>query len=183
MSIHFNEYNSVIKTHLELSKIESKITTFIIPRHLNRIYDLEKTINNYKIKFQKISQNNEVSNFSGIVIVDQFGLADDIFEKVKTVLMGGSLFNHGGQNPIEPLRYECKIITGKYIDNFAEIYEDLVTKDLVEIVNNQNELKDKLVEIFTKNKTSKNTMSKIDFINLSDKVYSNTIKFLNNYIN
>ena len=97
--------------------------------------------------------------------------------------MGGSLFNHGGQNPIEPLRYECKVITGKYIDNFAEIYEDLVTKDLVEIVNNQDELKDKLIEILLKNKTSKNVVSKIDFINLSDKIYNNTIKFLNNYIN
>ena len=183
MSIHYKEYNSVVKTHLELRKKENKLITFIIPRHLNRIDDLEKIINNYKIKYQKISQNNEVSNLSEIVIVDQFGLADDIFEKVKTVFMGGSLFNHGGQNPIEPLRYECKIITGKHIDNFSEIYEDLVIKDLVKIVNNQNELKDKLLEIFIENKTSKNTKSKINFINLSDKVYNNTIKFLNNYIN
>ena len=183
MSVHFREYNSVIKTHLELSKKENKITTFIIPRHLNKISDLEKIINNYKIKYQKISQNNEVSNFNGIVIVDQFGLADDIFEKVKTVFMGGSLFNHGGQNPIEPLRYGCKIITGKYIDNFTEIYEDLVTKGLVEIVNNQDEFRDKLIEIFFKKKTTKDTELKFDFINFSDKVYNNTIKFLNNYIN
>ena len=183
MSVHFREYNSVIKTHLELSKKENKITTFIIPRHLNKISDLEKIINNYKIKYQKISQNNEVSNFNGIVIVDQFGLADDIFDKVKTVFMGGSLFNHGGQNPIEPLRYGCKIITGKYIDNFTEIYEDLVTKDLVEIVNNQDEFRDKLIEIFFKKRTTKDTELKFDFINFSDKVYNNTIKFLNNYIN
>lgn len=183
MSVHFKEYNSVIKTHLELSKKENKITTFIIPRHLNKISDLEKIINNYKIKYQKISHNNEVSNFNGIVIVDQFGLADDIFEKVKTVFMGGSLFNHGGQNPIEPLRYGCKIITGKYIDNFTEIYEDLVTKDLVEIVNNQDEFTDKLLEIFFKKRTTKDTELKFDFINFSDKVYNNTIKFLNNYIN
>ena len=183
MSVHFKEYNSVIKTHLELSKKENKITTFIIPRHLNKISDLEKIINNYKIKYQKISQNNEVSNFNGIVIVDQFGLADDIFDKVKTVFMGGSLFNHGGQNPIEPLRYGCKIITGKYIDNFTEIYEDLVIKDLVEIVNNQDEFTDKLLEIFFKKRTTKDTELKFDFINFSDKVYNNTIKFLNNYIN
>ena len=183
MSVHFKEYNSVIKTHLELSKKEKKITTFIIPRHLNKISDLEKIINNYKIKYQKISQNNEVSNFNGIVIVDQFGLADDIFDKVKTVFMGGSLFNHGGQNPIEPLRYGCKIITGKYIDNFTEIYEDLVTKGLVEIVNNQDEFRDKLIEIFFKKRTTKDTELKFDFINFSDKVYNNTIKFLNNYIN
>ena len=183
MSVHFKEYNSVIKTHLELSKKENKITTFIIPRHLNKISDLEKISNNYKIKYQKISQNKEVSNFNGIVIVDQFGLADDIFEKVKTVFMGGSLFNHGGQNPIEPLRYGCKIITGKYIDNFTEIYEDLVIKDLVEIVNNQDEFTDKLLEIFFKKRTTKDTELKFDFINFSDKVYNNTIKFLNNYIN
>ena len=183
MSVHFKEYNSVIKTHLELSKKENEITTFIIPRHLNKISDLEKIINNYKIKYQKISQNNEVSNFNGIVIVDQFGLADDIFDKVKTVFMGGSLFNHGGQNPIEPLRYGCKIITGKYIDNFSEIYEDLVTKDLVKIVNNQDEFRDKLIEIFFKKRTTKDTELKFDFINFSDKVYNNTIKFLNNYIN
>ena len=183
MSIHYKEYNSVVKTHLELRKKENKLITFIIPRHLNRIDDLEKIINNYKIKYQKISQNNEVSNLSEIVIVDQFGLADDIFEKVKTVFMGGSLFNHGGQNPIEPLRYECKIITGKHIDNFSEIYEDLVIKDLVKIVNNQNELKDKLLKICIKNKNSQNTKSKINLINLSDKVYNDTIKFLNNYIN
>ena len=183
MSVHFKEYNSVIKTHLELSKKENKITTFIIPRHLNKIFNLEKIINNYKIKYQKISQNNEVSNFNGIVIVDQFGLADDIFDKVKTVFMGGSLFNHGGQNPIEPLRYGCKIITGKYIDNFTEIYEDLGTKDLVEIVNNQDEFRDKLIEIFFKKRTTKDTELKFDFINFSDKVYNNTIKFLNNYIN
>ena len=183
MSVHFKEYNSVIKTHLELSKKENKITTFIIPRHLNKISDLEKIINNYKIKYQKISHNNEVGNFNGIVIVDQFGLADDIFEKVKTVFMGGSLFNHGGQNPIEPLRYGCKIITGKYIDNFTEIYEDLVIKDLVEIVNNQDEFTDKLLEIFFKKRTTKDTELKFDFINFSDKVYNNTIKFLNNYIN
>ena len=183
MSVHFKEYNSVIKTHLELSKKENKITTFIIPRHLNKISDLEKIINNYKIKYQKISHNNEVGNFNGIVIVDQFGLADDIFEKVKTVFMGGSLFKHGGQNPIEPLRYGCKIITGKYIDNFTEIYEDLVIKDLVEIVNNQDEFTDKLLEIFFKKRTTKDTELKFDFINFSDKVYNNTIKFLNNYIN
>ena len=124
-----------------------------------------------------------MSNFNGIVIVDQFGLADDIFDKVKTVFMGGSLFNHGGQNPIEPLRYGCKIITGKCIDNFTEIYEDLVTKDLVEIVNNQDEFIDKLIEIFFKKRTTKDTELKFDFINFSDKVYNNTIKFLNNYIN
>ena len=182
MSIHYKEYDSIIQTHLKLSQINEKTTTFIIPRHLNKINDMETMIKNHKINYQKISENNEVNNFNGIVIVDQYGLADDIFEKVKIVFMGGSLINHGGQNPIEPLRYECKIITGEYFDNFTEIYEDLVMKDLVQTIKNQNELKDKLSALFKKDNIVEVDNSKFDFKNFSDEIYYNTIKFLDNYI-
>ena len=182
MSIHYKEYDSIIQTHLKLSQINEKTTTFIIPRHLNKINDMETMIKNHKINYQKISENNEVNNFNGIVIVDQYGLADDIFEKVKIVFMGGSLINHGGQNPIEPLRYECKIITGEYFDNFTEIYEDLVMKDLVQTIKNQNELKDKLSALFKKDNIVEVDNLKFDFKNFSDEIYYNTIKFLDNYI-
>jgi len=182
MSIHYKEYDSIIQTHLKLSQINEKTTTFIIPRHLNKINDMETMIKNHKINYQKISENNEVNNFNGIVIVDQYGLADDIFEKVKIVFMGGSLINHGGQNPIEPLRYECKIITGEYFDNFTEIYEDLVMKDLVQTIKNQNELKDKLSALFKKDNIIDIDNLKFDFKNFSDEIYYNTIKFLDNYI-
>ena len=96
--------------------------------------------------------------------------------------MGGSLINRGGQNPIEPLRYECKIITGKYFDNFTEVYEDLVNKNLVQIINNRNELKDKLSALFKKDNITEVDKSKFDFTNFSDEIYNNTTKFLDNYI-
>lgn len=182
MSIHFDEYDPIIKSHLELKQIDGKFTTFIIPRHLNRINEMEKIIKNHKIKYQKISQNSVVDNFDGIIIVDQYGLADDIFEKVKVIFMGGSLIDHGGQNPIEPLRYKCKIITGKYFDNFTEIYEDLINKNLVQIINNRIELKDKLSALFKKDNITEIDKSKFDFTNFSNEIYNNTIKFLDNYI-
>ena len=182
MSIHFKEYDTIIETHFELSQIDKKITTFIIPRHLDKINEMETIIKNRKINYQKISQNNVVNNFNGIIIVDQYGLADDIFEKVKIVLMGGSLINRGGQNPIEPLRYECKIITGKYFDNFTEVYEDLVNKNLVQIINNRNELKDKLSALFKKDNITEVDKAKFDFTSFSDEIYNNTTKFLDNYI-
>tara|TARA_B100000963_G_scaffold357780_1_gene380793 strand:- start:10586 stop:11815 length:1230 start_codon:yes stop_codon:yes gene_type:complete len=182
MSIHSKEYVSIIKSHFELSHTNKKITTFIIPRHLDKIKDMETIISNYKIKYQKISQKNLVDNFNGIVIVDKYGLADDIFNKVKIVFMGGSLINHGGQNPIEPLRHECEIITGKHINNFTEIYEDLIIKNLVTIINNQDELKDKLSELFKESELASTDKSKFDFTNFSDQIYNDTIKLLNNYV-
>ena len=182
MSIHFKEYESIVETHYKLSQIDKKVTTFIIPRHLNKINDMESIIKNRRINFQKISQDNVVNNFNGIVIVDRYGLADNIFQKVKIVFMGGSLIKHGGQNPIEPLRYECKIISGKYFDNFKEIYEDLVNKNLAQIIDNQNELKDKLSVLFKKDNITEVDKSKFDFKNFSNEIYNNTIKFLDNYL-
>ena len=183
MSVHFKEYESIIKSHFELSQTDKKITTFIIPRHLNKIKDMEEIINKYRIEFQKISQNNVVDNFNGIVIVDKFGLADDIFDKVKIVFMGGSLINRGGQNPIEPLRHGCKIITGKHIDNFTEIYKDLITKDYVTTIKDQSELRNKLSIVFKENNTVEVDRSKFDFTNYSNEIFNNTIKFLDNYTN
>ena len=44
--------------------------------------------------------------------------------KLQINIHGGSLFEHGGQNPIEPFkRLFCFIRS--YINNFSEIYADL----------------------------------------------------------
>ena len=52
--------------------------------------------------------------------------------------MGGSLFEHGGQNPIEPLSKGCFVLSGQYINNFSEIYEDLENLSLAKILKEKN---------------------------------------------
>ncbi len=52
--------------------------------------------------------------------------------------MGGSLFNHGGQNPIEPLSKGCFVLSGQYIHNFLEIYSDLEDLSLAKVINIDN---------------------------------------------
>ena len=39
--------------------------------------------------------------------------------------MGGSLVPHGGQNPIEPARFEKAILYGPHVFNFQKIYQQL----------------------------------------------------------
>ena len=52
--------------------------------------------------------------------------------------MGGSLFEHGGQNPIEPLSKGCFVLSGQYINNFSEIYADLEDLSLAKVFNEKN---------------------------------------------
>ena len=50
--------------------------------------------------------------------------------------MGGSLINHGGQNPLEALARGCYIVSGEYNYNFRDQYLDLKRLNLATIVNN-----------------------------------------------
>ena len=58
----------------------------------------------------------------------------DLFDKSKVVFMGGSLFNHGGQNPLEALSRGCYLLTGKHISNFQKEYSDLDKLDVASIM-------------------------------------------------
>jgi 3-deoxy-D-manno-octulosonic-acid transferase len=41
------------------------------------------------------------------------------------VFMGGSLVQHGGQNPIEAVKLGAAIVHGPYVFNFTDVYEAL----------------------------------------------------------
>ena len=64
--------------------------------------------------------------------------------------MGGSLFEHGGQNPIEPLSKGCFVLSGQYINNFSEIYEDLENLSLAKVFKEKNKLKNNGIKISPK---------------------------------
>lgn len=179
MSVHFNEINQIIDTHLELGKKIDTLTTFMIPRHLDRINNVLNLINKKKIKYQRISENNYVKKFNGIVVVDKFGIAEDIFNSVNTVFLGGSLINHGGQNPIEPILYNCKVITGSYYFNFTEIYDYLIKKNLVTVVKDKKELiKNLFYELNNHEERNQNLL----FYESGDRILKSTIELIDNYI-
>jgi len=178
MSIHFQEVEDIIEVHQSLSKKYSQITTFLIPRHLNKISKIKQMINEKNIKFKLTSEEPTIDNFNGLILVDQFNVADEIFEKVKIIFMGGSFIKHGGQNPIEPARFDCKIFHGNYIFNFTEIYKFLEKRNISKLIANSNELSDEIIFCLENKDIEKNKMS----INLSDEIFNKTINFLDNYI-
>ncbi len=48
-----------------------------------------------------------------------------MYRLAPVVLMGGSLAQHGGQNPIEAIRLGAAVIHGPHVWNFADIYTAL----------------------------------------------------------
>ena len=122
-SIHKEEYEKVLKIieNLNLNNIEQII---IIPRHIHSSSKLKS-----KIK-------DDYSN--KILVIEKFGENNYAYENSKLTFMGGSLFEHGGQNPIEPLSKGCFVLSGQFINNFSEIYADLEDLSLAKVLKENN---------------------------------------------
>ena len=103
----------------------NKLLTIIIPRHVERSKEIKTKLDEMKLKVHMHSSNKKVVKNLDIYLVDTYGETSIFYNLSKVVFLGGSLINHGGQNPLEPARFGCNILYGPYISNFKEIYSFL----------------------------------------------------------
>ncbi len=97
------------------------------------------------------------------------------------MFLGGSIINHGGQNPLEATRFGCNILHGKNVSNFQEIYKFLSNNNISQSVNSISDFIKKLDKLFSMKKLTTNTIkNRIDLIGL--KVLSSTHKEINLFL-
>ena len=122
------------------------------------------------------SSNDKNLKNIDIYLVDTFGDSKNFYQITNTVFLGGSIINHGGQNPLEPARFGARILHGPNTDNFKEVYAYLRSLKISQRIINPSELAKKI--IFKKN------MKKVSKINYLGKIIlKRTIKELNKPIN
>ena len=120
----------------------------LVPRHLERIGEIEKIIlekfskKDYLLltAIEKNKINLEAENKKEIVIIDKMGILTDFYQLADFVFVGGTLVNIGGHSILEPLFYGKKPIIGKYFQNIEEIVRDAQELGFIEIVENENEI-------------------------------------------
>ena len=98
------------------------------------------------------SSKSKVPDDVDIYLVDAYGETKKFFKISKVVFLGGSIVKHGGQNPLEAARFGCKVLHGKYVGNFLEIYSILSKNNQSTVVNSQK----KLINALIKNLNRKN---------------------------
>jgi 3-deoxy-D-manno-octulosonic-acid transferase len=94
--------------------------------------------------------------------------------------LGGSIINHGGQNPLEPVRFGCRILHGPNIQNFAEVYNLLEKNNLSHKFYNSNQLAKLVDKSFGKNMNTSNKIRKIK--KTGSNILNNTLIEINHYL-
>jgi len=181
-STHPTEESFCGMTHLNLKEKYKNILTIIIPRHINRAKFIEKQLSKLNLKVVFNSNLNQVDSSTDIILVNSYGETSKFYNISKCVFLGGSLIKHGGQNPIEPSRLNCKIFHGPNISNFNEIYDYLKSLGVANKINNIEELTQSLVEEFNSKQLDNSLIiKKINDYGLD--ILNNVIKEIKIYIN
>lgn len=163
-STHDNEELFFAQVHLELRKKINNLFTIIIPRHVNRSDKIKDELSNLGLKVQMYEPKKEINLDTDIYIVNSYGMTKSFYSNCKIVFLGGSIIKHGGQNPLEAIRYNCKVLHGPNVSNFKEIYKFLNEKKMSSKIINQKQLINILQNFFLKKNKSKNFRKEIKLI-------------------
>ena len=179
LSTHNTEEELCIKTHISLKVKYPNLLTLIIPRHINRINEIEKIIQKSKLEFLVQDSFSNVKNSTDILIINSYGVTQQFLKFSKFVFMGGSLINHGGQNPIEVAYNNSIIFHGPYIYNFTEIYDFLNKEKVAFEIKSDADLTNQLKEKIGKNE---NINIKGKIVKIGRDIFATTINKLDQYI-
>ena len=180
-STHGLEEKICANIHKKLKIKYKNLLTIIIPRHIHRTKKIIKEIKEMNLKIHLHDSKKKIDKETDIYLVNSFGQTQSFFKACKTVFLGGSIIEHGGQNPLEAAKYGCQIIHGPNIWNFKEVYNLLEAHKVSYKIKTPNQLALKVEKILNNKKNSKNLQLKIK--DLGSKILNSTLNEINFYMN
>ncbi len=179
-STHGPEEIFCAKVHLELKKKYKNLLTIIIPRHVERAKSIEEDLNKLNLKVHYHDSKKKINKGTDIYLVNSYGETKSFYNICKNIFLGGSLVDHGGQNPLEAARFGCNILHGPHVSNFTEIYQFLKLKSISTKITNQQQFVTMMDKFFKKKSKSKLIQKKLNFI--GKKILELTYREINSFI-
>ena len=124
-STHPGEDEMLIETHRTLAGFFPQLLTVIVPRHPDRGGAIASLIEAAGLNAGLRSGQELPTAATDIYVADTLGELGLFYRLAAVVFMGGSLVEHGGQNPIEAVKLGAAIVHGPHVFNFADVYEGL----------------------------------------------------------
>ncbi|MFL6814139.1 MAG: 3-deoxy-D-manno-octulosonic acid transferase [Bradyrhizobium sp.] len=128
-STHPGEENLLLEAHRTLGGFFPSLLTVIVPRHPNRGEAIARSIPASGLQVSLRSREELPTATTDIYVADTMGELGLFYRLAPIVFMGGSLIEHGGQNPIEAVKLGASIVHGPHVFNFNDIYGALGAVD------------------------------------------------------
>jgi 3-deoxy-D-manno-octulosonic-acid transferase len=124
-STHPGEEEVMLDVHRRLAAYFPRLLTIIVPRHPERGQQVAQLTGRSSLRVAVRSKDQLPSPETDIYVADTLGELGLFYRLSPIVFVGGSLVDHGGQNPIEPIKLGAAVLHGPHVGNFAELYRAL----------------------------------------------------------
>jgi 3-deoxy-D-manno-octulosonic-acid transferase len=143
-STHPGEEVMIAKVHRQLVMRFPNLLTIIVPRHANRGDDIAVDLANMGLSTARRSLGQAVGDDTAIYLGDSMGEMGLYYRLANIVLMGGSLVEHGGQNPLEAARLDAALLFGRHMFNFTDQATAMINSGGAREIANQDDLVDQV---------------------------------------
>lgn len=127
-SSHCKEEEIIIE---KLKPFLSKIILVIIPRHLERITEIESLCKKKNLSFQTIKKKEEIKN-SSLYLVNSFGQSLHFYKTADIVFIGDTFIpTQGGHNFLEAVSCYAFTCYGKFLVSYSDITHDFEEEEAV----------------------------------------------------
>lgn len=126
VSTHSGEEKSMGEVHKMVSSHEPNLLTIIVPRHPDRTDAILAELQGQGLNVVTRSSGTAISSHTDIFLGDTIGEMGFYLRLSQIAFMGKSLGSEGGQNPIEPVMTGAAILSGRFVQNFRETYQQLL---------------------------------------------------------
>jgi len=176
------EEDLITSIYSELKRQIKQLKLIIVPRHLNRLNEVETILSKtglYKTGFSKFS---EAPKSWEILLVDKMGELNEMYSIADIAIVGGSFFDFGGHNPLEPAFFGKSIIMGEHHQNCRGSVKKLKENVAIQISKNSH-LQDNILKLYSNKewriemgRNAKCTLKK------NSKSLLNTLQMIHRYI-
>jgi 3-deoxy-D-manno-octulosonic-acid transferase len=134
-STHEGEEKIILDAFLAFKKVHKEdMRLIIVPRHPERFESVAKLMqacaDENGLSFSRFSKSTALE--TDLILVDKMGELNNIYAISDIAVLGGAFAPIGGHNPLEPIAFGCKIISGKKIFNQQELFKYVKYTQLVE---------------------------------------------------
>ena len=125
-STHSGEDEVIASAHGLLAAQRHGFMTIIAPRHPDRGPSIVEMLRARGLGATLRSKGALPDRASDIYVADTIGELGTLYALGPLAFVGGSLVEHGGQNPIEAVRHGAAVLTGPYWHNFHDEYRAML---------------------------------------------------------
>lgn len=132
----------LIKKKIPILKKEiPNLKLIVVPRHLERISEVKDIFKEFSYRLY-----TELKNKTEIIIVDKMGILTEAYAMSDLAIVGGSFYDFGGHNPLEPAFYGLPIIMGEFYSSCLDSVNKLKQNDAI-LISSKEELLDNILKI------------------------------------